>query len=102
MKEALRRLKKESGEAEAAARKLSEADRAYQKERQHRHKSHELLRQNAEITKGTAEWLVTVYRDANIHARHETPECFKQEPVAVSIPEALLKLDWECEEVATV
>lgn len=99
MKEALKRLKKESSEAEAAARKLAEADRAYHKERQHRHTNHEQLRQDAEITKETAEWLVTVYRDANIGARHEIPECFKQAPMAVSLPEPLLNLDWECEDV---
>lgn len=102
LKEALKKLRKESGEAEAALRQLAKADSAYQKERHHRAKKHEGYCQKANEIKETVELLVTVYRDANIDVRHEFPECFKQPAMAVTIPPPLQSLDWECEEVPSV
>ncbi|MDP2209732.1 MAG: hypothetical protein Q8K98_13320 [Bacteroidota bacterium] len=95
-KEALKRLKKESGEAKMAGEELKQAELKYQQLRQHREKSHQRYLQEIHIRKELGEWLVAAYRASNLKVRGDIPECFKKEPIPLTIPDSMVNLDWDC------
>lgn len=95
---ALNRLGKESGEAKAAAERLTRAEERFQKALHRRHKSFEKIAEQAKHIKETNDWFVSVYRFANMEARRNpaNPECFKKPPAEAKIPDSLQNLDWDC------
>jgi signal transduction histidine kinase len=87
LKQSLKILKKEAKEEKKAAEELEKAELGYQRERQIRLKSHEKLIKELNNIKETVDWLVATYRAANMSVRNDVPECFKNSPAIVAIPD---------------
>jgi hypothetical protein len=102
LKEAFRSLKKESAEAKAAATRLAKAEEWYQQALHRRQKNFERVAERARLIKENNDWLIQVYRDANVEARRNasTPACFKEPPIEAQIPAGLQNLDWNGSEPA--
>jgi len=99
---ALKNLRKESREAEVAAKEAYKAAQLAADRRQRRQKIHDTFYQNALEIKEKFEWLIRSYRTANMYARPRggTPVCFNDAPSILTMPEELLpeNLDWNCPE----
>ncbi|MBP6047767.1 MAG: hypothetical protein KA530_11890 [Ferruginibacter sp.] len=97
---AIKRLKKEKKEAKKAAEEFEEIDKKYMKAKHFRQKEFERLYTQAKTTKEIAEFLVSVYRVANMEKRADSikPNCFKIPPRDIVLPEDILpaNLDWNC------
>lgn len=94
LKEARRSLKKESGEAQEARRRLEAASKAVDLTRVCREKRFNYLQEEANAIVGAYEHLVQVYRNANLEARSQRgrPACFNKDPQGVNLPAALKNL----------
>lgn len=102
---ALRSLKKESAESRTAATKLGAAEARYQRARETRGKRYKSLREEALSIKENGEWLVAVYRSANMESRTSAsvPLCFQDGAAhrVLRLPGSLTPpnvLDWDCGE----
>jgi len=94
--EATHRLRKESGEAQAARRRFEGAGRALDRAKARREGRFARFQAEANAVIAMYEALVRSYRVANISARPAgtTPPCFDEEPRPVGLPGALERLDW--------
>lgn len=99
-KHAIKRLKKERKEAQTASINFEKEDKKYIKIKQVRQKEYERLYTQAKTVKETAEFLISVYRVANLEKRLDSikPNCFKVPPREIFLPIELLpdQLDWDC------
>ncbi|MBN3036608.1 MAG: hypothetical protein JW861_13560 [Bacteroidales bacterium] len=97
---AMKVLRRESEDAEQAAREKQRTSKLLAEKRQLRQKSHSKILHNAQELVERIEWLVRSYRTANLYVRHKglTPKCFNAEPRLLSIPDDLKpeNLDWQC------
>lgn len=97
---AISRLKKERREAADAARRFETADKNYIAAREIRRKEFDRLSVHAKTIKAQGEYLVEVYRTANMEVRRDSikPECFKQQPIPILLPSEFNPdlLDWDC------
>jgi hypothetical protein len=77
----------------------------FQQLKQKRKKKFESLIAEAIDIRETFEWLIEVYRTANMEARDDgiKPECFKKEPKIIQLPPILQEanLDWDCRNTET-
>ena len=101
-KNALKSLKKESEEADAAAKILNDANDKLQNRKTCRKKKHEGFCERARIIKSISEGLIHTYRQSNLFARktNDIPVSFKTALNELIIPDSLIpeKLDWNCDE----
>jgi hypothetical protein len=97
-RQALKRLQKETTEAEQAARILGKREAELQKIHHFRQKSYEMFVQEITGIQEWSEWLVASYRAANMRVRDSIPACFLDEPKIPELPVELLTLDWTCQE----
>ena len=97
---AMRVLKRESEDAENAAKAHYKAMQKLIDRRQRRQKIHDKFLQRALEIKENFEWLVRSYRTSNMYARKkgQTPRCFNNEPKLLELPFELNpdNLDWNC------
>lgn len=98
-RQALRTLRKEAEEAEVAGKLLAKAEIAYQNIRHYRKKSHEKFLQDITTIQENGEWLISSYRAANLRVRPDIPLCFQNDARNPELPNDIINLDWECEEL---
>jgi hypothetical protein len=84
---------------------LAEAEEKLAEARHKREKTFALYCEMAANTADDVEWLIGVYRSANMEARIDArmPECFKKPPPEIFIPENLKEknISWDCGQVKT-
>lgn len=97
----LKEFKEDEKEVKEAADRCEKTESRLEKITHKRAKTHQKLSAEAFTIKESAEWLMKTYKAMNLRHRPDFPECFKQEHKAPEIPESLLNLDWNCEEMET-
>ena len=99
-KNALKRLKNERTEAMLASNRFEATNKAYIEARNRRQKEFERYFTHAKYLKSQIEFLIEVYRTANMEVRKDglKPLCFKIAPEQIKIPLELNpeNLDWDC------
>lgn len=94
---AMKAMKKESAEAEAAVERLEDADRAVALARHKRQKRYDTHQEIARLLKEKSEWFASIYRQENRAARESTvmPAPFELPLLSPALPAVFEKeLEW--------
>ncbi|MCI0618755.1 hypothetical protein L0244_37750, partial [bacterium] len=88
-------------EAEDSSEELAEAEEALIEARNKRAKTFEVYCEEANNLADEVEWLIRVYRTANMEARLDArkPACFKKPPIGIHIPDNFKpdNIAWDCD-----